>query len=78
MLLKEKVRNLLKEDDKISSVEEGEYITVDKKLGSNKRVHKILNIKPEFTAYEVSGGIDYVFLVKNVFDSFNQGFCSSF
>lgn len=69
--LEEKVKKLLEDEPEVKSISKGDYITVFKKLGVYKSSTKTINLKPDYIAERLRGGIDYIFICSSVFDCFN-------
>ncbi len=65
-----KVREELEKLNNTLSIEEGDYISVFKRIGERKSVTKTLNIKPDFIIHEVRKGYSYAFIIRNAFDAF--------
>ncbi|PIU63475.1 hypothetical protein COZ55_00435 [archaeon CG_4_8_14_3_um_filter_38_5] len=70
MLLKEKVLKDIKENNDVKEVEEGDYITIFKRVGDGRIVRKTLNVKPDFIIHEFNNAVDYAFINTNLFDTF--------
>jgi len=67
MMLKEKILKNLRENSETREILAGDYLSFFKRIGENKSVTKVMDLKPDYFIVSFDGSIDCLFFVKNAF-----------
>lgn len=69
-MIKEEVLKKIKEKNDTYNVVPGEYLGFFKKIGDNKSVSKVMNVKPDFFIMHENSSYDCLFFEKSAFMAF--------
>ncbi len=67
---REKILKKLREDSEIKDIVSGDYLGFFKRIGSNKSVAKVMNVKPDYFAQYSDLSYDCIFFQKSAFSCF--------
>ncbi len=67
---REKILKKLREDSEIREISSGDYLGFFKRIGSNKSVAKVMNVKPDYFANYYDLSYDCIFFQKSAFSCF--------
>ena len=70
-MLKEEILKQLKEKNEVKEIIPGDYLGFFKRIGENKSVNKIMDVKPDYFIKYFDDSIDCLFFVKDAFLMFN-------
>jgi hypothetical protein len=71
-MIREEILKKLKEDSEIRQVLPGDYIGFFKRIGINKSVNKIMNIKPDYFIEYYDNSSSCLFFIENAFEAFSH------
>jgi len=69
---KKKILESLKEKNEVMEILPGEYLGFFKRIGDNKSVAKVMDLKPDYFIKYFDNSIDCVFFIKSAFEAFSH------
>jgi hypothetical protein len=70
-MIKEEILKRLKENNEITQILPGNYISFFKRIGNNKSVNKIMDVKPDYFIKYHDNSASCLFFIENAFMAFS-------
>jgi hypothetical protein len=70
-MLKEEILKKLKENNEVMDVVPGDYLGFFKRIGENKSVIKVMDVKPDYFIKYFDNSVDCLFFAREAFEIFN-------